>query len=124
MTESLDFGRQYRAQRAWSQLLEVFGDTVRLVGPKEAAYELDVSPTDLHNAIAERARRYPRASWTPWLVMRDPSGRAVKIYNDLCGRVSMPKATLTPEQKLRAYKLRLQSFSPELAAQLAEEIGE
>jgi hypothetical protein len=97
---ALDFGGGWRCAQAWAELLETLNAAVTHVGRKEAAYNLDTSPSQLANALAERDRHYLRASWLPYLVAVAPSHRPVEILAGLRGLELSPRKPMTPAEEL------------------------
>lgn len=120
----MTFSAEWRAKKAWEDLLQTFNRTAQYVGHKQLAAELDTSPSNLSHALAERERRFIRGEWFPGLVMLAPDDAAIEILADLRGKELAPRRRLTPAEKLAAYRARVRSFSPELAAALEKEIGE
>ena len=96
----LDFGDRYRYSQAWDAILEQLNRAVVNVGRKEAAYQLDTSPSVLSNALAERDRHVVRAPWLPYLTAAAPDNSIVEILAGLRGLTIAPAVELTPEQKL------------------------
>jgi hypothetical protein len=100
MQLGIAYDPQWQASSAWRDLVVEFRRTVDGVGLKEAAYQLDTSPSQLAHALAERDRHYIRGSWMPYLIQVAPDNRSTDILCRLRGLTVTPAAELTPEQKL------------------------
>lgn len=104
---ALDFGDGWKFSQAWTRLLEAFNATIVHVGRKEAAYQLDTSPSQLANALAERDRHHIRGSWVPYLVAAAPNDAAVEVLAGLRGRALTEVKKMTPAEELAALKRSL-----------------
>lgn len=104
---SLGYSPQWRCQESWQHLLVECRKAVDFVSLKQAAYDLDTSPSRLAHSLAERDRHYLRAEWVPYLIMQAPTDRPVEILADLRGATLAPKVELTPEQQLDRLKRAL-----------------
>jgi hypothetical protein len=95
----------------------LFVQVVERVGLKQAAYDLDVSPSFLSNCLAARASNHVRAEWLAWAV-RQPGGEEVARYlAGLAGYDLIPSAPLEPAEELtRLREAMAESLSPEVRA--------
>lgn len=61
---ALSFPAAYVGREAWARQLDALRAAIKHIGPKEVAYELDISGTQLADALNERDRKVWHASWT------------------------------------------------------------
>lgn len=61
---ALSYPAAYVGRETWHRQLDAVRAAVKHLGLKEVAYELDVSGTQLADALNERDRKYWRAEWT------------------------------------------------------------
>lgn len=109
-----DFDRDPVA-RAERQLLTALRLAVAEISIKELAYKLDVSPSLLADALAERSSKGVRASWLVTIIDLASDAHATAILEALIARRAFaigPRKTLTPEQLAAAYEERLRSLGP------------
>lgn len=102
----LRYDSRYLAGEQWGRVLDAFAGVVREVGLKTAAYELDVQPSVLAHAIAERERHYVRAEWLVWAVAK---ARTPDLAEAL---VAPGGLTVKPKHKLSdaEYRQRLEAW--------------
>lgn len=73
----------YAGGQAWNRQLEAIRAAVWHLGAKEVAYELDVSGTNLSDALHERERKHWHAKWTHVLKAMLAGKRGDEIASDL-----------------------------------------
>ncbi len=106
---------EFRRMRAEQQLLEAIKRAVANISIKELAYELDVSPSLLADALAERANKGVRASWLVTIIDMASMADALAILGALADlkRLEMTeRKELTPEQLVERYEEKLRSMGP------------
>lgn len=93
-----------RDRESWAHQLELLRLVVARVSLKEVAYRLDVEPSALANALAERDRHYVRASWLSALTeLAAEHGLGEELGAALVAPAGLSvaqAAQMTPEQRL------------------------
>lgn len=93
-------GRGGKLDDRWAALREEVRLAVIELGEKEVAYDLDVSPSQLSHALAERDRNIPM-KWIIYLIERSRRGTKIAGYlAALAGHDLAPRKELTPEERL------------------------
>jgi hypothetical protein len=113
------------AEAAWVDLREAFRSAVAAIGLKEAAFRLDVSPSLLSDALAERDRKGLRLEWLPALLLIAPAEHAATILGLLAsmrGLEVVRRKALTPEEKLERLTEKLRARFGAAGAELAAEV--
>lgn len=111
-------GSQLELRLDWSAIWQEYRQLIRRVidvlGVKQCAFDLDVAPSQLMNAVEERERNLPM-KWLPYLLVNAPSELGDEFIGKLAAlrgmEVSEARAP-SPEEELSALK-----------AALAEELG-
>lgn len=85
---------------AWHEFRRLLRAVVDFVGVKQVAYDLDVAPSILLNALEERDRHHVRADWLPYLVRKAPNDDLVTFLASLRGLDVVPRRELTDAEKL------------------------
>lgn len=119
----LRYDPSYLLGEQWLVVRDAFAGIVDDVGLKTAAYELDVQPSALANAIAERDRHYIRGEWLVWAVAR---ARTPELAKALVapGRLDVqPRHDLTDAEKLERYESLVSELGPTVAAALKAKWG-
>lgn len=112
----LRFDGRRQADADWRRVLDAIRDVVDYVGAKEVAFDLDLQPSALSNALAERDR-HPRADWIPYLIRRAPSLELARALVAPGGLDVVEPPPMTPEQELARLKETLSEvLAPELRA--------
>jgi hypothetical protein len=117
---------EFRRKRAEQQLLEAIKAAVAQVSIKELAYELDVTPSLLADAMAERSNKGVRASWLITIIEMADMPYALGILNalgDLKRIESQPRQTLTPEERAERLEEKLRSLGPVGVQLIKEAVG-
>lgn len=123
---SFAFRADAAAETAADELREAFKLAVGALGLKDAAYRLDVSPSLLSDAIAERDRKGVRLAWLPAILLAAPEEHALSILNALAKlrrfQIVRTHRPLTPEEKLEALRDKLRLRFGAAGAELAAEV--
>lgn len=118
---------EFKRARSEQTLLEAIRLAVAKISIKELAYELDVSPSLLADALAERSNKGVRASWLVTIVDMAPMHEALAVLNalaDLKRCEVAPRKELTPEEKAARLEEKLRSMGPVGLQLIREAIGE
>lgn len=111
---------------AWEELREAFRLAIGAVGLKDAAYRLDVSPSLLSDALAERDRKGVRLEWLPAIILAAPEENALAIIGALARlrrfEVSRSKRVLSDAEKLEALREKLRTRFGAAGLELAAEV--
>ncbi len=105
----------FPAEVAQRRLLEAIRGAVAAISIKELAFRLDVSPSLVADALAERSHKGVRASWLVTILQMAPDHDAAAILNELAalrGFEMKPREKLTPEELSRRYEEKLRSLGP------------
>lgn len=117
--DQLDFPpvRESTLSAWWRRVRDEMGRVVQYVGLKQAAFDLDLSPSQLAHALAERDGRRPRAEWIPYLVHKAPDLELAKALV-APGRLEVERAPeMTPEEQLQRFEGALaETVCPEVRA--------
>jgi hypothetical protein len=93
-------GRGGRLDDRWAALRKEVRAAADELDPKQVAYDLDVSPSQLSHALAERDRHIPM-KWIIYFVERSRHGAKIAAYlAALSGHELTPRRELTPEERL------------------------
>jgi hypothetical protein len=91
----------------WDRLLAYFNETVTVIGVKQAAADLDTSPSVLKHALCERERHEVKARWVPYLLRKAPNDEPAALLVSVRGLEICQQKTMTPEQELAALRAAL-----------------
>lgn len=105
----LSFDGKTQEKQWWASVIEEMRRVVQLIGLKEAAFVIDVKPTNLAHALAERDRHYVRAEWILPLLMRAPDMGLARSLVGPAGLDVEEKPELSAEEKLERLELALAS---------------
>lgn len=106
---------RYPVEQAERRLLDALRIAVAEISIKELAYRLDVSPSLLADALAERSSKGVRAAWLITIIEMASEPVAIGILNALGERKHLesgPRKTLTPEERAARYEEKLRSLGP------------
>lgn len=126
MQASLAFTVEPHVKAAEVKLLEAIKQAVANISIKELAYKLDVSPSLLADALAERANKGVRASWLIRVIQMAPMADALAVINalgDLRRIEAQPMKELTAEEKAARLEEKLRSLGPTGLRLIEEAIG-
>lgn len=120
----LKYNDSYRHEQQGDALLELVREVVAALGLKQVAFDLDVQPSVLAHALAERDRHYPRLRWLPYLVAHAPNDRVVELIASWRNLECKAKVELTPAEKLERIERALETTCGEkMAAFIRKEAG-
>ena len=106
---------KYPIEQAERRLLDALRAAVAEISIKELAYKLDVSPSLLADALAERSSKGVRAAWLITIVDLASEANAMEILNAIAARKSLevaPRKVLTPEERAERLEEKLRSLGP------------
>jgi hypothetical protein len=106
---------RYPNEQAERQLLEALRVAVAEISIKELAFRLDVSPSLLADALAERSSKGVRASWLVTIIELASDANATAIVSALLTRKALEvveRKSLTPEELAERYEEKLRSLGP------------
>jgi hypothetical protein len=119
---SLRYNPRFARAEAWDELLDAVREVVRDVGLKQAAYDLDVQPSALAHALAERDRHYLRLEWLPYLAGNDNRLKIIRCIAAWAGLEVKPRQQLTAEEWQTRVERALDAV-PELAEIVRRKAG-
>ena len=102
-TLALNFGPNEAARGVHATVMQVVREIVATATNKQIAYDLDVSPSTLADAIAERQDRGIKLSWLPVLMARATEAQRIALVDALAnphGLEVSRRKVLTPEERL------------------------
>jgi len=106
---------RYPIEQAERRLLDALRVAVAEISIKELAYRLDVSPSLLADALAERSSKGVRAAWVVTIVELATEANAIAIVDAFLGRRALevqPKKQLSAEERAERYEEKLRSLGP------------
>lgn len=96
----------------WQEFRRLLRDIVDYLGAKQVAFDLDVAPSVLSNALEERDRHRVRAEWLPYLLTQAPDDRAVEFLAALRGLECTPEKKRSPAEELHDLKAAIGDLLP------------
>lgn len=100
----LSFGDDELVGEHWQTVLRALRDAIeKSIGLKEAAYALDINPSSLCDALADRERKPFHAHWLVALLVRLPQSArhgVMEALSDAAGFVVVEARPMTDAQKL------------------------
>lgn len=126
MQTALAFVDDYPTRGAERRLLEAITRAVASISIKELAFMLDISPSLLADALAERSNKGVRASWLITIIRAAPLSDSLAILNalgDLKRIEAQPMKELTAEEKAERLEEKLRSLGPTGLRLIQEAIG-
>lgn len=112
---ALRYDGQAQAEVDWTRLRDLLREVVDFVGVKQVAFDLDIAPSSLVQALNGHDRHHVRLAWLPYLVRKAPNAAVLEFLAELRGLEVQPAKPLTPEEELAALKEALdESLGPEL----------
>lgn len=88
----------------WAELLSCLRETISALGLKEVAFRLDVQPSELAHALAERDRHSVKAKWLPVIARMAKDKALAEFFAEIQGMEVQPAKPVTPEEELLALK--------------------
>lgn len=125
----LRYDARWTNSAAWDEVLNECRRIVALVGLKEAAYDLDTTPSQLSKALNERndedkaERKYMRGEWLLYFVSRAPDLRLLTLISKVGGCEPTRIAALTPEQENARLRAQIEKMPPAFQAAFYAEAG-
>jgi hypothetical protein len=113
MQASLSFPEDHAVKSTERELLDALKQAVANISIKELAYRLDVSPSLIADALAERANKGVRASWLVTIIEMANTADATAILSVLAHRKRLdvvPRKELTAEEKAERLEEKLRSL--------------
>lgn len=92
---------------AWADILDAVRDIVRARGNKDVAYALDVSPSDLSHALAERNRFELKLRFLPVLLRMRHNDDLPRAIARVAGLEIAPARPLTAAERLERLEAAL-----------------
>lgn len=126
MQASLAFADDYPIKLVERPLLDAIKQAVANISIKELAYRLDISPSLLADAMAERANKGVRAMWLVTIIDMANHADAIAILNALADRKRLevqPIKELTAEEKAERLEEKLRSLGATGLRLIEEAIG-
>lgn len=120
---ALHYSPAWQVSEAWPRVLEEVRRVVTALGLKQAAYDLDTTPSYLAHALAERDRKYLRGEWLAYFVARDTTTGLLGALADLAGCDVKKREPLTPTEKLARLEGALAELGPELRDLITRKAG-
>ena len=125
-TLDLPFERDARVENAWKRLRAAVYEAVQAIGVKEAAYQLDIAPSLLSDALNERDRKNFQLKWLPTILAIASDAHQLAIMSELadyCGFDLVKRKKLTAEERLERLENALRSKLGKIGETLLEEVG-
>ncbi len=107
----------------WEQILDAIRDVVRVRGPKEVAYALDLSPSELSNGLAERDRHEIKLRYLPYFLRARITDELPRLIVEFCGLSLGEARPLTAAEKLERLEAAALRSGPAGQAILDEAYG-
>lgn len=126
MQTALNLDDDFTAKRVERRFLDAVRQAVANISIKELAYKLDVSPSLLSDALAERSNKGVRATWLLTIIDMAPMADAQAILNVLgeAKRLEpVPRKELTAEEKAERLEEKLRSLGATGLRLIEEAIG-
>lgn len=124
---SLEFGPDARARECWTAVLLALRAAIDSIGHKDLAYRLDVAPSLLSEALAERERKHFQARWLPTILLLAPDPHRRAILDALAihaGYEIQPRRVLTTAERLTRLEDALRSKLGKVGEDLLREVGQ
>lgn len=116
---ALEYDREMGAGVWWRDVLAEMQRVVSFVSLKQASFDLDLKPSQLAHALAERDNRHPRAEWIPYLIHRAPDMELARALVAPAGLVVERAPELTPAEELKAlHQVLAEQLGPEIRSAL------
>ncbi len=126
MQTALSFVDDYPTKLAERKLLDAIRQAVANISIKELAFKLNIQPSLLADAMAERSNKGVRASWLVTVIKDAPLSDAIATLNELAalrGLEVVPRKELTAEEKAERLEEKLRSLGPTGLRLIEEAIG-
>ncbi len=126
MQTAMSFVEDYPTKMAERKLLDAIRQCVANISLKELAYRLNIQPSLLADAMAERANKGVRASWLVSIVKEAPINDVISLLNELAslrGLEVVPRKELTAEERAERLEEKLRSLGATGLRLIEEAIG-
>jgi hypothetical protein len=127
MQTALEFRDDFSRERVRREFLDAVRQAVANISIKELAYKIDISPSLLADALAERANKGVRATWLLDIIELAPIADSIAVMNAL-GAVrrleAQPMKELTAEEKAERLEQKLRSLGATGLRLIQEALGE
>jgi hypothetical protein len=127
MQLALTYAPAHAGADDWQEMLAWIRRAVDVVGHKEVAYQLDVQPSQLTDALNERERKDVKAKWIPVLLRLVPESLEREFFVLLAQQHSYeePKKRKprTPDEELREMRRLLAEKAPAMLDLIDKELG-
>lgn len=127
MQLALTYAPAHAGADDWQEMLGWVRRAVDVVGHKEVAYQLDVSPSQLTDALNERERKDVKAKWIPVLLRLVPESLEREFFELISKQhgYETPKKRKprTPDEELREVRRLLSEQAPAVLAFIDKELG-
>lgn len=131
MQLSLGYSSDEQGRQVWRALVEWARRAVDAIGHKDVAFALDVKPSTLTDALAERKRedghvKGMRAEWMPIIAQMSGEGMRTEYVRLVCtplGFAPQRIRVMDPAEELRATREALARLAPGLLAAVDKEVG-
>jgi hypothetical protein len=127
MQTALEFRDDFSRERVRREFLDAVRQAVANISIKELAYKIDISPSLLADALAERANKGVRATWLLDIIELAPIADSIAVMNAL-GAVrrleAQPMRELTAEEKAERLEQKLRSLGATGLRLIQEALGE
>lgn len=125
-TLALNFGPNEAARGVHARVMDVVREIVATATNKQVAYDLDISPSSLADALAERQDRGIKLAWLPVLMARAAPAQRIELLAALGDSHQLdvvPRKVLTPEERLARLEEALRTKLGPVGEQLIKEVG-
>lgn len=119
------FHPSQHGREVWKVELDWARRCVTELGAKEVCYWLDIAPSTLSEALAERDKKALKGEWVRVLVMMAPQSLREEWLRLVAGPMHFVverRKKLTPEQELRAMKRAIAKLAPGLEEAIETEV--
>lgn len=119
---AIEYSGDYAAEDGWRSVRRAFAEVVEAMTAKAVCDRLDISPSQLSDALAERDRKRVAGEWIVRLIVLAPERHAMHLLRALadlrdCDAV---KRVPDPAEELRRYRETVARLAPAIA-ELADE---
>jgi hypothetical protein len=124
--QAFDYRDDFTTVRAERQYMDAVRQAVANISIKELAFKLDISPSLLSDALAERSNKGVRGTWLVTIIQMAPLADSIAILNAL-GALrrleAQPLKELTAEEKAERLEDKLRSLGATGLRLIQEALG-
>lgn len=117
----LRYDDRWQRQQEWQQILEELRAIVTALGLKQVAFDLDVQPSQLSHALAERERHRVAAEWLPYFLSKAKNDRLARLLAGIAGYEVQPRRELTDREKVERFEAALAKLPDGIRRALMED---